>query len=107
MATESKKKEVLKLHIGSVALHDAGHKIGALKPIEPKSLKDEKIYPTLYVSTKDVPGLKGKEAGDYVTLVVRACIRSRSLSERKGGEANENFSLDLESIGVVSGKTEN
>lgn len=106
MANNKTKKESLKMAIGSVSLKDAGHSVGALKFPEPSLTKDNKFYPSVYVSTKDVPGLEGYEAGDYVTLVVYACVRNRTVDENKDGKKCEDFRLDLEKIGVVAAKSQ-
>ncbi len=103
---EKAKKESLKMALGSVKLEDAGHTIGISKMVEPSYPKDEKCYPSVYVSTKDVPGLEGYEAGDYVTLVAYACVRNHTIDENKDGKKCEDFRLDLEKIGVVAAKSQ-
>ena len=102
MATDNKKKAALKLYVGNVAMHDAGHKVGEIKLQKPQALTEQKIYPSLHVSTTDVPSLQGKQAGDYVTLVIRACVRSVTSNQTKGNDKKESFSLDLEKIGAVN-----
>ena len=102
MATDNKKKAALKLYVGRVAMHDAGHKLGEVRFQKPMSLTEQKIYATLHVSTTDVPSLQGKQAGDYITLVVHACVRSVTSNQTKGNDKKESFSLDLEKIGAVN-----
>lgn len=94
------KKGTLKMTVGKVALKDAGHSVGDMVEKVSDSIdrnKDKKFYPTLHLSTKDVPALKGYQFDDCCTLVVHARVKSHSQSQE-----NESFSLDLEKIGVVA-----
>ena len=102
---EEKKKEVLSMAINKVQLTDAGvkHNFPSLMEKSSESEKDRIFYPSLYLSTKEAPDLKGAEAGDEVTLVVKAYISSHSLNDRvddKEGKC-ENFSIDIKQIGVI------
>ena len=102
MATEDKKKEVLKLSLEKVVLQSAGvkDKYGPCEPISSKKAKDKVFYPSLYLSSKEAPELSGSEAGQEKTVVLKAIIKSHDLSEREG-KKDENFSLEIRKIGVI------
>ena len=100
-----KKKEILQIAIDKVQLSDAGvkNKYWSLIQATKSSQKDKVSYPYLYLSTKQAPDLKGLEAGDEITLVVKACVTSHSLHDsvnNKDGKC-ENFDLDIKQIGII------
>lgn len=97
----NKKKETLKLALEKVSLTDAGRKsIGLDYPMQSKSSKNKVFYPSLYLNTKEAPDLAGKEVGDEFTMVIKACIKSHSLSENSDNK-NEDFSIELRKIGII------
>ena len=90
--------------IGAIKLQDAGHRPTQIKEPATIDSEDKIYYPSIHLSTKDVPSLEGYEAGDYVTLVIYGCIKSHSVDENDRGKNEEDFGIDLEKIGVVSKK---
>lgn len=104
MINTSEKKDIIKGALDKVKLVDAGikNKYGneiTSAPVDPKS---RIYYPSLYLSAKEAPMLTGSEVGDEVTLLIKACVVSHSLSEGQNSDKKESFSLDIKKIGVVS-----
>ncbi len=109
MAKDSKvdkKKEILQIAIDKVQMSDAWikNKYGSLKEVcSSESEKNKIYYPNMYLSTREAPDLKGSEAWDTVTLVVKAYITSHSLNDRADNKEGkkEDFCLDIHQIGVI------
>jgi len=82
-----------------VKMIDVGEKNEGLTKIEsPK--KNEKYYPTLYLSTKQLTALKGKKPGDKLTLLVDAEVKGFSLRSTKGKEEEGNYDIEVQKIGI-------
>jgi len=60
-------------------------------------------FPSLYLDTKRVPDLKGKEVGDEITIIAKCKISSHSIYENsfKENSSCENFSLDIKEMGIA------
>lgn len=102
-SSEEKKKELLKLSLEKVTLSDAGikNKYGLGLPVlSSNSSKNKVSYPSIYLNTKEAPDLKGSEAGQEKTIVIKAVIRSHELSENSDNK-NESFCLEIRKIGVI------
>lgn len=100
---DSKKKETLKIALEKVSLTDAGVKDKYGFSEITSSSKDEKnkiYYPTIYLSAKEAPDLKGCEIGEEKTLVVKVRVKSHSLSENEKN-SNEDFTLEILKMGVI------
>ena len=98
------KKGIISAAIENVKLVDAGvkNKYGSMDCAKPMtSSKDRVYYPNLYLDTKEAPMLSGSDVGEEVTLLVKAKVISHSLNEGLDRK-NENFSLEIRKIGVVS-----
>lgn len=94
------KKKVLKESIGKVTMYSAerdnSYKGELCTPCPPSQ-----SFPCLYISGKEAPALKGKTVGDEFTMVVKAKIRSHSSRQSEGKEKNEDYDVELQSIGVT------
>lgn len=104
---DKSKKEIMKGVLEKVKLVDAGvkNKYGEECCAKPTTLSEDRIYyPSLYLDSKEAPMLIGSEVEDEVTLLIKAKITSHSLREREG-KKDEDFSLEIRQIGVVSTKT--
>lgn len=104
MAQDNSKKDIVKSALEKVKLVDAGvkNKYGYLSsPVKSESPEDRVIYPHLSLDTKEAPILAGSEVGDYITLLIKACVTSHSLRESPQNKC-EDFCLEIEKIGVVS-----
>jgi hypothetical protein len=101
--TNETKKGIVKSVLDKVKLVDAGvkDKYGMLSsPV--KSDSSPKIYyPHLSLDSKEAPMLTGCETGEYVDLLIHACVVSHSLDESKDRK-NERFTLEIEKIGIVT-----
>ncbi len=104
---KTKQKGILKETIGAVVLSDAGIKNKYDTMCSPKSVSDSKdkiYYPNLYLSTKEVPSLKGFEVGDELTMVIKGCITSHSIDRNSSGKDEERYSLDIYKAGTINKK---
>lgn len=93
------KKKILKESIGKVTMYDAsreGYKGELCSPCPPSS-----SFPCLYLSGKEAPALEGKKVGDEFTMVVKAKIRSHTSRQAEGKEKNDDYDVELHSIGVA------
>ena len=66
-----------------------------------EELKNNKHYPTLFLSTKQLPELKGKNPGDKGVLQVEYKVKGyalRSIEGQKGEEAQ--YDIEILKIGV-------
>jgi len=62
---------------------------------------ENKHYPTLYLSTKQLPELKGKEPGDKGILSVEYEVRGYSIRSVKGQKGEEGqYDIEIQKIGV-------
>ena len=104
---DTNKKEILKSALDKVKLVDAGVKnkynTDCAVPINSSS-SDKVYYPSLYLSSKEAPMLIGTDVGSEVMMLVKGKIISHSLRERNGEDKNEDFSLEIQKIGVVETK---
>lgn len=102
------KKDIIISSIKGIKLDDAGQKIKKYKgssccEVIGGSSSPSVRYPSLYVSSKEVPSLKGKDIKNKITLVAIGKVVSHSLNERNSygkQESNEDFSIELEKVGV-------
>lgn len=96
------KKGILKAALKAVKLKDVGHQydkeVTSLKPLK----DDSKLYPSIYLSGKDVPFLDDCEVGDKETLVVEAVIRSKNTSQHVNERDTSEYSLEIRKIGKLS-----
>lgn len=97
------KKSTLKTIIGKVEMTDAGHKLGESTLKVATKPSDKKYYPSITLSCKDVPSLKGLSVGDTVTLVAHAVVKSHSAHKSESYE-NDDYTLELRHVGVANPK---
>lgn len=88
-------------------------KMSSTKVLPPKGKKSEGLcssmyisYPQLYTTTKQVPDLAGKEAGDVVTMLVKGKITNHSInsnmtSDGKDSNKRESHDIQITSVGLV------
>ena len=100
---DTSKKEIVKSALDKIKLVDAGvkDKYGVLASSPVKDLKDKVYYPHLSLDSKEAPMLTGCQTGEYVDLLIHACVVSHTLDENKDRKS-ERFNLEIEKIGVVS-----
>lgn len=102
---KKEKKGIMKDALNKVKLVDAGveNKYGDdhCLPARCSDSKTKIYYPNLYLDLKEAPMLSGSEVEDHITLLVKAKVVSHSLRESEG-KKNEDFSLEIRKIGVVS-----
>lgn len=101
----SDKKKALKMAIGGVQLQPAGHKIGEMFSPSPMKKRSDMIFPSISLTAKDAPGLKGIETGDEITIVARGCVVSHNVSDSQDNKS-ESFRIEFTHIGVVNPKTD-
>jgi len=96
------KNKNLKEVLSKIKLHGAGEQMKSHSDslCRPGSDKNNVVYPTLWLNTKQVPELKGKEVEDEIVFIVKAKIVSHSLRESEK-ENNENFDLKIKKIGLI------
>lgn len=102
------KKDILKSAIDKVKMVDAGvkDKYGNMESCLKPSVSEPRVYyPNLYLDIKEAPMLSGSEVGDEVTLLIKTHITSHSKNENCDRK-NENFSLEIKEIGVISTEKE-
>ena len=63
-----------------------------------KSDKNEKSYPTLYISDKELPILKGKDVLDKINLVIECEITGCSMRKSANDKEDKGMSYDLKII---------
>ena len=68
---------------------------------EPEKVeKNEKHYPTLFLSTKQLPELEGMKPGDKGVLKVEYEIKGYYLRSTKGNEEEGQYDLEIQRIGI-------
>ena len=103
MANNSK-KDIVKSALDKVKLVDAGvkNKYGCCELVKSSSSPEDRVYyPNLYLDSKEAPMMTDSEVGDEVTLLIKTRVVSHSVNENSD-KKNENFSLEIRQIGVVS-----
>ncbi len=65
-----------------------------------KEDKDKKYYPSLNLSTKQLPDLKGKEPGDRGIMQVEYEIKGYSMRSTKDKKDDGNYDLEIKKIGL-------
>lgn len=102
-----KKKQIVKMAVNKIALLDAGltnkERYGSGGLVECCSSKNEekKYYPTLFICDKEAPVLKGSEAGDVKTLVIKVKVNSVSTRDDEKNGKKSDYSLEIQKIGLV------
>ena len=82
-----------------VTMTDVGETSKGLdQPVEVK--KNEKHYPTLFLSTKQLPELKGMKPGDTGVLKVEYEVKGVSLRSTTDKEEVGNYDIEIRKIGV-------
>jgi len=71
-----------------VEMKDVGEK-STNGPVCCKEGKDKLYYPSLFLSSKQVPGLKGKKSGDKGTFLVDYVIESSTIRDEENKEKEE------------------
>lgn len=69
-------------------------KLKTITPIKPKEFKEKPHYPTIYLSSKDLPDIKNWKVGETYTLIIQAKQTSMREDEDKKIEA----SFDIKKI---------
>lgn len=102
MAYDKKnKKSVLHDAIDKVKMVNAGIKgedaYGPISP--PKDMKNKILYPSLHLSGKEAPMLKGVNLGDEFQLVLDVRVKRCSSSTGISGNDYHSYDLDILKIG--------
>lgn len=103
--TENKKKAIVDDLIGKIEMSDASEKRSDSPCIpDPCCSSKEPYYPSLYLDSKQAPGLKGYDVKETVYLLVEADIVGHSIRESEKN-SNESFDLKIKKIGCSPKKT--
>jgi len=82
-----------------VTMTDVGEKKPEIET--PKEDKKEKYYPTLFLSTKQLPELNGKKPGDKGILQVEYEVRGFTLRSTLGSKEEEGqYDIEIKRIGL-------
>lgn len=81
----------------SKKLEDAGGKTGELEQTAPKS--NEKYYPSIHLTDKEVSGLKNLEMGDEVRLIATGKVRGTN----QYNDEPKSYDIELQKIAVAKG----
>ena len=102
MAPYSKKKEILKIAVGSVKMYDASHMHGMDTLAVPEPY-DKKHYPSVSLSLKEAPSLMGAKVGDICTLIMKMKVTSHN-SNHTLKDSNDEYRLEIQNIGTTDEK---
>lgn len=69
-----------------------------------KEMKDEKHYPSLHLSTKQMPDLKGKEPGDKGIMQIEYEIKGYSMHSTMDKKDEGSFDIEIRKIGMSDEK---
>jgi hypothetical protein len=82
--------------------------VGEKRPDGPVAVeskgKNEKSYPTFYLSTKQLPGLKGLEPGDRGIMQIEYEVKGYSMRSTKDKKDEGNYDLEIQKIGLSDEK---
>lgn len=100
--TGNKKHKILKLAVGKVKMYDAAHDHRAEMESTMKAMPDNsKHYPSLSLSIKEAPVLKGYEVGHECTLLIKARVVSHD-SMKTTDSSSDHYRLEIHSIGKAN-----
>lgn len=81
-------------------MHNVGHKISEDMAIPAKEDKNKKIYPTLNISDKEFTGLKGKEVGDNMNILIECKICGMDMyHDENSKDKKTNYRLEIHKMG--------
>ena len=102
MDTKEKRKIISK-NLSNFKMHSAGekNKYGLEASIGGK--KSKLSFPSLYLSDKQAPSLKGHDLNEDVIMLIKGKITSHSLRE-SANNRSEDYSLEVRQIGPVGNK---
>ena len=101
MDTKDKRKIVSK-NLSKFKMHSAGEKDRYLSLCEPtKKGKSKLRFPSIYLSDKQAPSLKGQDLNEEVVMLIKGKVTSHSLRE-SADNRSEDYSLEIEQIGSVN-----
>ena len=101
---KEQKRDFLKFSLENVKLQDVGKERSDMDmPAMTSSYKEskEKIYPDIYLDTKQFPALSNYEVEDNLSLLMEVKVVSHSLNEREGEDSREDYCLKIKKIGIV------
>jgi len=82
-------------------MYDVGHKM-SMEMTVGKSEKNKKNYPTVYISDKELPILKGKDIGDKINLLIECEIKGVNMHARSKEDKKTNYDLEIKRAGEES-----
>lgn len=88
-------------------MNDAGEKMSDSDMQVESSSKNEKYYPHLDFSSKQLPEIKKWNVGKKYTLVIEVKATRKSINEKEGNEAKEEMCFEVLKVGVKSNKMSN
>jgi len=77
-------------------MYDVGHKMSMDMSVSSKESKNKKSYPTLYLSDKELPILKGKDVKDKINLIIECEIVGLNMRKNNNDKEDKGTSYDLE-----------
>jgi hypothetical protein len=93
------------MDIEKVKLTDVGETSDYCQDVCCRPIKNqEKRYPDLYLDSEQLPDLSDFEAGQEITLVIKATVTSKTIRQDEEKE-EEDFRIELNKIGVVGKPT--
>ena len=81
-----------------VEMKDVGEKSRELDA--PEVDKDRVHYPTLFLSTKQLPKLKDMKPGEKLTLLVDAEVKGFTLKSTEDKKEEGNYDIEVQKIGI-------
>lgn len=88
-------------------MFDVGEKIGESTCVPEKSNKNpEPYYPSLRLTSKQLPDIEGKIPGDKGIMRVEYEIKSFELNEKKGEKPISSYQIEIKKIGLSDEKVE-
>lgn len=97
------KRNVISKNLSKFSMHSAGEKnrYPSVCSSTSRSKRDSKLeYPSMYLSDKQAPGLKGHDLNEDVIMLIKGKITSHSLRESSDSKS-ENYSLEIKQIGMA------
>ena len=95
------KRQIISKNLSKFKMYSAGEKNKYDSLCNSVKSKDSKLsFPSVYLSDKQAPSLKGHDLNEEVIMLIKGKITSHSLRESPDSKS-ENYSLEIRQIGTT------
>jgi hypothetical protein len=97
---KNNKRSILVDILDGLSFSDTGQKSGLEVCCSSEKESSRVYYPSIYLSSKQLPSLTNYEVDDDIMMVVKGKIVSHSLNENTKN-SEENYSIDIKEISCI------